>query len=290
MKKLFSILLLFSSVCTFAIAERTLAVSTFDVVGNAVSKDEAEIITELYIAEFATTGWAVVPNRTKFSKVLNELKFQEIDWSDASKTIKLGNAMNADVISTGKIMKLKTKLYIVATLIDAKTAEVLSSSKVEARSVGDIPDVLPEFVTSLTRINTSKTMKGEYHIGDKGPGGGLVFYNRGNIIFEMSEILGIATSYSEAIEMCNQYRGGGYSDWYLPLADELALVYMYFVKWHFYGCDIVQDKATYWTANHIPESTFCWVIDFSDGERGVVSSLECEYSVRAVRAFWVSDF
>lgn len=289
MKKLFSILLLFSSVCTFAIAERTLAVSTFDVVGNAVSKDEAEIITELYIAEFATTGWAVVPNRTKFSKVLNELKFQEIDWSDASKTTKLGNAMNADIISMGKIMKLKTKLYIVATLIDAKTAEVLSSSKVEARSVGDIPDVLPEFVASLAMSDTAKTMKGEYHKGDKGPGGGLVFYNRGNIIFEMSEILGIATSYSEAIEMCTQYRGGGYSDWYLPLADELALVYMYFVVWNFYGGDIVQDKATYWTANHIPESTFCWVIDFSNGERDVVSSLEGEYSVRAVRAFRISD-
>lgn len=289
MKKLFSILLLFSSVCTFAIAERTLAVSTFDVVGNAVSKDEAEIITELYIAELATTGWAVVPNRTKFSKVLNELKFQEIDWSDPSKTIKLGNVMNADVISTGKIMKLKTKLYIVATLIDAKTAEALSSSKVEARSVGDIPDVLPEFVTSLTRINTSKTMKGEYDIGDKGPGGGIVL-NAGDRWFEISEILGTAESMDDARKMCKEYRGGGYSDWCLPLPNELWMLYLKFFYSAVYYGTTIQDRNTYWTTLPVPESSFCWVIDFSTGERKEVGCWDDgEYSVRAVRAFWVSD-
>ena len=286
MKKLFSILLLFSSVCTFAIAERTLAVSTFDVVGNAVSKDEAEIITELYIAELATTGWAVVPNRTKFSKVLNELKFQEIDWSDASKTTKLGNAMNADIISMGKIMKLKTKLYIVATLIDAKTAGVLSSSKMEAKSIGDIPDVLPEFVASLAMSDTAKVIKGEYHTDYRGPGGGIVFYSLGNRILEVSDRLGVATSYNEAIEICEQYRGGGYSDWYLPLAGELNSVYMYCILL----TNRIQDEDTYWTSTRIPESTFSLVIDFSTGERKEGRCWDDgEYSVRAVRAFRISD-
>ena len=40
MKKLFSILFLVCIVSTLAIAEKTVAVATFDVVGNDVSKDE----------------------------------------------------------------------------------------------------------------------------------------------------------------------------------------------------------------------------------------------------------
>lgn len=45
MKKLFFILFLVCIVSTLAIAEKVVAVANFDVVGNVVSKDEAEIIT-----------------------------------------------------------------------------------------------------------------------------------------------------------------------------------------------------------------------------------------------------
>ena len=88
LKKLFSILFFACIVSTLAIAEKTVAVDTFVVAGNAVSKDEAETITELYIAEVVATGKVVVTDRTNFSKLLAELKFQGSDWSDATKTIK----------------------------------------------------------------------------------------------------------------------------------------------------------------------------------------------------------
>ena len=152
MKKIF--LFLFAIISTFLTAEKRLGVMAFDVVGNAVSGDEAQIITELYVTELARIGWMVIPSSaSKFNKALGELKFQANDWSDASKTAKLGSAMNVDVISTGKIMKLGAKLYIIATLIEAKTAEVLSSSRMEAKNVGDIPDVLPELVEGLAKNN-----------------------------------------------------------------------------------------------------------------------------------------
>ena len=173
MKKLFSILFLVCIVSMLAIAEKTVAVATFDVVGNAVSKDEAETITELYIAELVATGKVVVTDRANFSKLLAELKFQGSDWSDATKTIKLGNALNANVISRGKIMKLGNKLYISATLIEAKTAKVLSSSKAEITDLGDAPNVLVGFAKNVIEGLSLK-------IGDIGPGGGLIFFIEGN--------------------------------------------------------------------------------------------------------------
>ena len=48
MKKLVSMVLLVCIVSAFAIAEKTVAVATFDIVGNAVSKDEAEILLSLW--------------------------------------------------------------------------------------------------------------------------------------------------------------------------------------------------------------------------------------------------
>lgn len=217
MKKLFSILFLVCIVSMLAIAEKTVAVATFDVVGNAVSKDEAETITELYIAELVATGKVVVTDRANFSKLLAELKFQGSDWSDSEKTIKLGNALNANVISRGKIMKLGNKLYISATLIEAKTAKVLSSSKAEITDLGEAPNVLVGFAKNVIEGLSLK-------IGDIGPGGGLIFYIEGNKALECSELLGEA-NWEGAKRMCAEYCGGGYDDWYLPTKEELNWIY-----------------------------------------------------------------
>lgn len=47
-----------------------MAVATFDITVNAVSSDEAESITELYIAELVSTGKVSVVDRTNFNKKL----------------------------------------------------------------------------------------------------------------------------------------------------------------------------------------------------------------------------
>lgn len=295
MKKLISIFLLLGIVSTLAFAQKTIAVGTFDIAGNAVSKDEADIITELYIAELAGAGWIVMPNKAKFTKVLDDLKFQASDWSDASKTTKLANAMNANVISTGKIMKLGSKLHIVATLIDAKTAQVLSTAKMETGSVGDIPNILNKFVANLTMSNPSKVVEGSYKVGDIGPGGGFVFHYCGNRRWEISKLLGYVSSYYEAIEMCERYRGGGYSDWYLPIKGELKRASIIFHKsaWgDIYNSetDMFCDENIYWTSWWYPESSCTSVINFSSFEDEAVGSWGDDYyAVRAVRSFTVLD-
>ncbi len=277
MKKLFSILFLVCIVSTLAIAEKTVAVATFDVVGNAVSKDEAETITELYIAELVATGKVVVTDRANFSKLLAELKFQGSDWSDATKTIKLGNAINAEVISRGKIMKLGNKFYISATLIEAKTAQLLSSSKAEVKDLSEIPDVLIGFAKNM--IDGLAPFK----IGDIGPGGGLVFYIEGDKAFECSGLLGEGTFY-KAKEMCQNYRGGGYSDWYLPTKEELKLIYVNLRK----TGKILGDSEYLSSSQKDGNRSYMHTIDFKNGyER--LQFTDYTYSLRAVRAFYFSE-
>ena len=276
MKKLVSMVLLMCIVSAFAIAEKTVAVATFDVVGNAVSKDEAETITELYIAELVATGKVVVTDRANFSKLLAELKFQGSDWSDATKTIKLGNAINAEVISRGKIMKLGNKLYISATLIEAKTAKVLSSSKAEITDLGDAPNVLVGFAK-----NVIKGLPPE--IGDIGPGGGLVFYIEGNKAFECSKLLGGA-NWEDAKAMCRQYRGGGYSDWYLPTIKELGLIYQ-----NLRITEKITDDEWYWSSSsYKADYDYAWFMYFFNTGASTYNK-RADLGVRAVRAFYFSD-
>jgi len=270
MKKLVSMVLLVCIVSAFAIAEKTVAVATFDVVGNAVSKDEAETITELYIAELVATGKVVVTDRANFSKLLAELKFQGSDWSDATKTIKLGNALNANVISRGKIMKLGNKLYISATLIEAKTAKVLSSSKAEITDLGEAPNVLVGFAKNVIEGLSVK-------IGDIGPGGGLIFYIEGNKAFECSELLGEAY-WEKAKRMCAEYRGGCYRDWYLPTKEELNFIYENLVK-----TGKIIGSGWFWSSS-VYNNSYAWSQSFSYGYRHA-SYKDNMDSVRAVRAF-----
>ena len=275
MKKLFAILFLICMAVSFAVAEKVVAVATFDVVGNAVSEDEAETITELYIAELVATGKVIVTDRANFNKLLAELKFQGSDWSDSSKTIKLGNALNAEVISRGKIMKLGNKLYISATLIEAKTAKVLSSSKAEITDLSEAPDALIGFAKSVIEGLAP------YKIGDKGPGDGLVFYIEGDKALECSELLGEA-NWEGAKRMCSEYRGGGYSDWYLPTKEELNWIYINLRR-----KGKITGDTWYWSSSS-KSTDRAWGQYFDNGDRYSDNKGNTN-SVRAVRAFYFSD-
>lgn len=278
MKKLISasIISVAALVCGFAeSAPKSMAVATFDITGNAVSSDEAESITELYIAELVSTGKVSVVDRTNFNKILKEMQFQAGDWANSEKTVKLGTAAGAEIISRGQIIKLGSKMYLSATLIDVKTAKVLSSAKVQFVSIDDIFGILTKFAKDAVEGLSLK-------IGDIGPGGGLVFYIEGNRAYECSEVLGEG-SWSEAIALCSEYRGGGYDDWYLPSRDELNYIYQNLRK-----SGKISGNSWFWSSS-ASYSDYAWGQRFSDGFQKSDVYKSNTLSVRAVRAFYIDD-
>ena len=167
-------------------------------------------------------------------------------------------------------MKLGNKLYISATLIEAKTAKVLSSSKAEITDLGDAPNVLVGFAKNVIEGLSLK-------IGDIGPGGGLIFYIEGNKALECSELLGEA-NWEDAKRMCSEYRGGGYDDWYLPNKEELNWIYENLRRKE----KIIGD-TWYWSSSSYSTNNAC-AQSFNNGYQ---NSNYKNYtgSVRAVRAF-----
>ena len=217
MKKIFSILFLTCAVSLLLSARKNIAVMPFEVVGNVLTKDEAESITELYISELVSTGKISIVDRANFDKILKEMEFQDSDWSNSEKTAKLGQAINAELIARGKIMKLGSRMYLSSTVIDITTARVVSSAKKDFKDIDEFFVILSGFVKDII-MGVAPT----YNIGDTGPGGGTIF----KIEIDEKAIYEIAflpnkTDFFTAKELASNYSGGGYYDWYFPSLEEL---------------------------------------------------------------------
>jgi hypothetical protein len=124
----------------------------------------------------------------------------------------------------------------------------------------------------------TQTATGKYKIGNKGPGGGIVFQVNGDHGMEVSGLLG-TYKWKDAVKKAKVYKGGGFSDWHLPTRDELNLVYLNLQK------PKIADMGSYfyWSSSESNDLD-AWSQYFSDGRRSL-NHKNLTYSVRAVRAF-----
>ena len=139
------------------------------------------------------------------------------------------------------------------------------------------------------RESEADQKKGAYKIGSTGPGGGVIFYVKGNTYMEISPNLG-DYKWSDAIKAAKDYRGGGYTNWYLPSKDELNLAYInWFKSIHDTGDDdlnfmfsmTVSDVC--WSSSEY-NSDSAWYQDFIGGDQDKIPKI-FRYGVRAVRTF-----
>ena len=114
-------------------------------------------------------------------------------------------------------------------------------------------------------------------IGDKGPGGGIVFHIEGDKAWEISDKLG-DREWADAKALCKEYRGGDFDDWYLPSKDELSKVYHALAYTR-----IIKDSDMYWSSS-LDSKDEAFVMHFSDGNpySYLTNSV---FGVRAVRNF-----
>ena len=271
MKKFGILIFLAFAIISHSLAEvKTVAVVDFEVTAGAITKNEAESITELYMAELLDTGRVTVIDRDCVKDMLRELKFGSSDWGNPAKTAKLGEALNVQLISRGKVIKLGNKFFISTSLMDAKTAKIVSSAKLQFSSLNEVPSLLLSFARATVDGLSIK-------IGDIGLGGGYVFYIEGDRGLECSEILGTA-NWNEAKELCKNYRGGNYSDWRLPTKEELNYIYVNLRK-----LGRITGNDWYWSSSAYNDY-FAWGQKFSGGGTGC-DDKDSPNAVRAVRSF-----
>ncbi len=185
MRKIISIFILCClSVALFSqqSAKPNVVIVPFDAKG--VPQDEADVVTELFISEYAATGKATVPDRNSFDKLAKEQSFQASSWSDSEKIAKLGKAINANQAIVGQIMKFRDEIIVSIKVIDINTTKILSSKTERLKDISLLFDKIPGICKELAEKSNYVPM--QYKVGDEGDGGGIVFYvsQEGFIVYD----------------------------------------------------------------------------------------------------------
>lgn len=174
-KKTIAVFFMLTTLCALTLtaqAKPVVVIAPFDAKG--VSKDEADVITEIFTAEYAAAGGANVVDRTSFDKIRAQLSFQTSDWSNSDKVAQLGKALNANQVVVGQLLKFREQIITTIKVIDVNTTTILSSRTARVSDVEKLFDKIPDICRELSETWAVSGM--QYKVGDEGPGGGFVFY------------------------------------------------------------------------------------------------------------------
>jgi hypothetical protein len=334
MKKTVLLLVLFVFTIASVFAQNArlprLAVVTFSVnTTREKAKEDAIAIRNFVQSNIVSSGKYDVITRDEIDKLLENQRIQISSISSAENLKKL-ELQNISYIITGTVDALDNDYGVTISLLDVSTGRFShSTSQFMSNTSSDIYNKTSTLVRNfqqgmssegetVIQTNRSGNTK-QYFIGEEGPGGGIVFFDKGEFsdgwrYLEAapskaeytakwgaygSDVPGTRTTVGSgrqntqlimekvrqlgeigtAVQMCTGLELNGYKDWFLPSRDELDLMYKNLKQ---KGLGSFGNNY-YWSSSQ-DSSDVAWGQGFSSGFqysyfKNVASS------VRAVRAF-----
>jgi len=234
------------------------------------------IIDELATALSASKNIQVI-DRQHTDAIRKEFNIQFSGDVSDDEVKRVGRQLGAQYVVTGSLVDIGNAYRFRLAAINIETAVREGSSSLNI----NINDPQVTFLLTgqrATQIGNASGNSGMYRIGDKGPGGGFIFFAENGIYMECSGELG-SYNWDNAMKAAQNYKGGGFTDWRLPTKDELNLMYVNIKPNKLAG--FTEEK--YWSSSQA-NRTVMWNQNFSDGSQNYVGK-HVKGSVRAVRAF-----
>ncbi|MDR2177756.1 MAG: DUF1566 domain-containing protein [Treponema sp.] len=284
---------------------------------------DADAVTEVYSLRLSGEKVRAI-TRDSLDKAIREQGFREGDWSDDAKAAALGEALNADWIVRGTVQNPGDTIIITITILNVKNLQVINGRPLRVASMNEVSermDGLIVWTVHTLREGGRKAPDGEYRVGDFGPAGGWIFYDKGKVtdgwryleaapveaefwaewgVFGISiggtksdigtgrrntelivEFLRRTGESGRAAQLCDELVFGGHDDWFLPSDKELEKIRYSIVS------DLGEFSDTnYWSSSE-SDSTSARTYDFgyTDDEAWDITDKNVTYNVRAVRAF-----
>jgi hypothetical protein len=266
-KNIFSIVfVLLAGLC---FSQQTLVVPPIYNRGTRFNADELADITDFITNALQRQNRFDVPDREALALMTEEQRFQMIDWSDETKSIQMGKAINANYLARSILSRLDGAVNLLQIrIIDVNTTGIVGrAQELEFTTPRDLRVKLDGFLHGVTStITTGKAgaVQGAYMVGDRGPAGGWVFYDKG-VVSNGWRYLEAAPAWTEfeaawganerdvggtdfrigtgkqntqviveylrgigesgkAAQLCDSFSLNGYDDWFLPSLLEVDLM------------------------------------------------------------------
>jgi hypothetical protein len=301
----------------------------------------------VFFIRLGNTNRVSLVDRTVVERVLREHSFQAGDWSNQQKTAELGTALNSDWIVRGEMEKFGNNILVTVQFYDIRTFRFMGGADLRLANADEAYDRMDPLVDKLVETisaaparpatpapaqssagtpsaqppaaNPAAATGVTYNIGDAGPAGGIVFYDKGNnnggwryleaapaaTEFRASQGIGgqpvagtqegvgtgkentqiILDRYkalginNSAAHICSGLDINGYKDWFLPSMGELDLLYKNLKQKGLGGFR----NETYWSSSHHGLYN-AYSQGFTRGSQ-YSDGRNNSYFVRAVRAF-----
>ena len=224
MKK-FLITAVFAFIGSYVFSQQpVVAVAPFDVI-SGISATDANMITRVFYIRLGNTNRVTLVDRSVVERVIREQQFQLGDWSNQQKTAELGEALNADWIVRGEMEAFGSNILVTVQFYDIRTFRFMGGTDLRLANAEEAYDKIDPMVERLiATIAENPAPPPALRIGDRGPGGGIIFFAENGIYMECSLDIG-SYNWNDAIRVSQDYRGGGLTDWRLPSRGELELMY-----------------------------------------------------------------
>jgi len=271
------------------------------------------IIDELATAISASNKIQVI-DRQHTDAIRKELNIQMSGDVSDNEVRRVGRQLGAQYVVTGSLVDVGNAFRFRVAAINVESAVREGSSSLNI-NIND-----PQVVFLLTGQRTTQTASAAsnsgqvYKVGDTGPAGGIIFYDRGfvadgwryleaaptdftapwgyQIVSGTDAAIGTGKRNTQLIVAVLNQRGesnraaqiclgmdvNGYKDWFLPSKDELDLMYKNLKQKGLGGF-----SGNYWSSTQW-NNEIAYVHQFGDGRHGHQYKYEALY-VRAVRAF-----
>jgi TolB-like protein len=337
-KSLFAILALFSVTGLFAQERTAIAVFPFEDMDNVLTRNESVLFYRRFSNEFVNKNngsFRVIPRQDVEKLINTEAAFQLSDFSAKAKTAEMNRVLNGAQILSGYIGRLGSKVTISISLFTYPELEQLpggvdldvANKDVLFEKVQELVQTMQDKIAGKgtgTDRNTGGNTRGSagktYKIGDIGPAGGIVFYDKGvfsggwryleaapveteftapwsaheEYVQSISTAVGSGKRNTELIverlrqlgedgsaaQVCVSLNFDGYKDWFLPSKDELDLMYKNLKRKRLGGFS----NINYWSSSQANVIIYAWYQYFGSGNQ-IDYRKANTLSVRAVRAF-----
>ena len=281
----------------------------------------SDYVVEELSGALVTNRKVTVIERKSLDLIRKEMNLQlSGDVSDDSAQA-IGRQLGAQAIVTGSLTNLGDTYRFRVKVINVETARIevqysynLGNNQQVAFLLSGNAQQAPPVEGAPEQTTAAAEEPKTYKIGDTGPGGGIIFYDKGNNSggwqyleaapaditktqwqSSSTDISGTQDTIGSGKEntrllirgtvraamICEQYSLGGFQDWFLPSKGELDLMYINLKMIRNMG-NFVDDW--YWSSTQASRYN-AWGQQFSGGAQDSYRGKDNTYSVRPIRQF-----